>query len=371
MRLVIRGENLFERAALRANFVPAPAFESMSGMALSGVLIAITRLGLAARLAQRPATADELADELQLDREPTRLLLDCLHSVGYVDCRQGRYSLSRPARRWLASTSPSSVGQFVASCRDYWRHWSSLPEVLRNGVRFDHHGAGPDDPYWREYITGQFELARLSAPEVAKKVRLPAGARALLDVGGGHGWFAAQVCRRYPGLRATVIDLPGSANVGREIIADAGMSHQVEHRDGDALKADLGGSYDGALCFNLIHHLEPDQIVMLFSKIHAALNPGGSLAVLDLFTQPPGRRPDAAGTWLGLFFYLTSGAQTYSPQQLRDWLREAGFDAPRRAQLRRIPSQTLYQATKHMSSPRPGCRDGRDAIAFGEKTRNA
>jgi ubiquinone/menaquinone biosynthesis C-methylase UbiE len=346
MRLTIRGENLLERVVLRTNLAPVPAFESLSGMALSGVLIASTRLGLVTRLAQRPATIDELTEELQLNREPTRLLLDCLRSLGYVGCRQGRYSLSRRAQRWLVPASPSSVGQFVAGCRDYWQYWSNLPEVVRSGVAFDHHAAKPDDPYWREYIMGQFELARLSAPEVAKKLRVPADARTLLDVGGGHGWFAAELCRRYPALHATVIDLPGSAQIGREIIANVGMSHRVTHCDGDALDIDLGSSYDAALCFNLIHHLKPGQIVTLLGKIHAALNPGGLLAILDLFTQPRNTRPDAAASYLGLFFYLTSGAETYSPEQLRDWLHVAGFDTPRRVRLRHIPSQTLYQATK-------------------------
>jgi ubiquinone/menaquinone biosynthesis C-methylase UbiE len=346
MRLSIRGDNLFERVVLRTNLAPVPAFESLAGMALSGLLIASTRLGLVARLAQRPATIDELTEELQLSREPTRLLLDCLRSLGYVGCRQGRYSLSRRARRWLVPASPSSVGGFVAGCRDYWQYWSNLPEVVRSGMAFDHHAAEPDDPYWREYITGQFELARLSAPEVARKLRLPAGVRTLLDVGGGHGWFAAELCRRYPALQATVIDLPGSAKIGREIIADAGMSHRVQHWDGDALVHNLGNSYDVALCFNLIHHMKPGQIVTLLDRIYAVLNPGGSLAILDLFTRPRHTRPDAAASCLGLFFYLTSGAETYSPQQLNEWLRVAGFDTPRRVRLRRIPSQTLYQATK-------------------------
>jgi cyclopropane fatty-acyl-phospholipid synthase-like methyltransferase len=351
MRLIIRGDNLLERVALRTNLAPVPAFESFSGMALSAALIASTHLGLAVRLAQRPATIDELTEELQLHREPTRLLLDFLWGLGYVGCRQGKYSLSRRARRWLGPASPSSVGRFVAGCRDYWQYWSNLPQIVRSGVAFDHHAAEPDDPYWREYITGQFELARLSAPEVAKKLRVPAGARTLLDVGGGHGWFAAELCHRYPALRATVIDLPGSAKIGREIIADAGMSHRVQHCDGDALEANLGGPYDAVLCFNLIHHLKPDQIVTLFDRIHARLNPGGSLAVLDLFTQPRNTRPDAAASCLGLFFYLTSGAETYSAEQLRDWLREAGFDAPQRVRLRHIPSQTLYQTTKLEEHP--------------------
>jgi cyclopropane fatty-acyl-phospholipid synthase-like methyltransferase len=108
--------------------------------------------------------------------------------------------------------------------------------------------------------------------------------------------------------------------------------------------ADLGGPYDGVLCFNIIHHLTPEQNLELLGRLHAALAPGGTLAVLDLFTQGD-RRPDTSA-FLGLFFYLTSAAATYSPDDLHGWLARTGFGEPRRVSIRRIPNQTLYEAVK-------------------------
>jgi hypothetical protein len=48
----------------------------------------------------------------------------------------------------------------------------------------------------------------------------------VLDIGGGHGWYSAQLCARHPQLTATVLDLPGSAAIGREIIAKAGLAER-------------------------------------------------------------------------------------------------------------------------------------------------
>jgi 2-polyprenyl-3-methyl-5-hydroxy-6-metoxy-1,4-benzoquinol methylase len=345
MRLALRGANPFEWFALRAGVIPTPAAEAWAGMAMSGVLIAATRCGVTARLARGPATVEDLAGELDLDPLPTRLLLDCLRSGGHVTCRARRYALSRSSRRWLDPDSDLSVARFIAGTTDYWAWWSGLAEVARAGQPFGHHDVPAEDPYWRRYITGQFELARLSAPEVARKLSLPADPRSVLDVGGAHGWYSAELCRRHPTLTATVLDLPGSARIGREIIAEAGMSARVRHRDGDALTADLGGGYDGVLCFNVVHHLGPEQIVSLFTKIHDALAPGASLAVMDAFAVPS-RRKSAAANFLGLFVYLSSGAQVYTPARLNGWLREAGFAAARRVPILRIPGQALYQANK-------------------------
>ena len=345
MRLALRGANPVEWLALRAGVVPTAAAEAWGGMGLSAILIAAVRTGMTTRLAQQPSTAADLAADLGLDPVPTRLLLDCLRSGGHVTVRAGRYQLSRSSRRWLDPESGLSVAQYVAGTSDYWAWWSGLDEVTRNGQPARHHDAPPSDPYWRRYISGQLELARLSADEVARKLRLPGDPRSLLDIGGGHGWYSAQLCRRYPRLTATVVDLPGSAAIGREIIAEAGMADRVEHRDGDATTDDLGSGYDAVLCFNLLHHLTADQTVGLFSRIHEALAPGGMLAVMDAFAEPS-RRTAAAGNFLGLFVYLSSGSQVNTPAQLYSWLREAGFGAPRRIRILRIPGQHMYAVSK-------------------------
>ncbi|HEX9040302.1 MAG TPA: class I SAM-dependent methyltransferase [Trebonia sp.] len=334
-----------EWLALRAGVVPTPAADAWGGMALSGIVVAAVRAGITARLCAGEATAAEVAADLGLDPLPTRLLLDCLRSAGHVTARSGRYGLSRRSRRWLDPASPLSVAGYVAGVADYWPWWEGLERSARTGTTAGSHGAPPDDPYWRRYITGQLELARLSAAEVARKLPLPPRPRAVLDIGGGHGWYSACLCRRHPGLTATVLDLPGSAAIGREIIAAAGMSDRVLFREGDVTAADLGDGYDAVLCFNLVHHLGPDQIADLFRRAGKALNPGGTLAVLDVFADHGGRA-QAQADMLALFVYLSSGAQVHTPAELAGWLGDAGFAPPRKVRVLRLPGLTLQVARK-------------------------
>ena len=345
MRLALRGANPLEWLALRAGLVPTAAAHAVGGMALSGIMIAAVRTGITARLAEGHATVPELAADLGLDPLPTRLLLDCLRSAGHVTERSGRYGLSRSARRWLDPASPLSVATYVAGTADYWPWWSGLDEAVRTGKTSGSHDAGPDDPYWRRYITGQRALARLSAAEVAKKLPLPARPRTLLDIGGGHGGYSAALCERHPTLHATVLDLPGSAAIGRELIAAAGLADRVSFREGDATTADLDRGYDAVLCFNLVHHLPPDEAAALFRKIGDAINPGGTLAVLDVFAEP-GRRASAHADLLALFVYLSSGARVHTPRELGGWLHDAGFAPPKKIRILRIPGLALQVATK-------------------------
>ena len=345
MRPAVRPDNPIEAAALALNLAPRPVIDSMFGMMVARAVMAGVRLGVFERLARSPASSDELAAELDLSPDGARHLVECLRAAGHLDLDDGRYRLERRARRWLDPRSDLYVGGFVDFNYDQWDLWSRLEEAVHAGRSFEIHEQPPGDPFWDRYIRGQYELARLSGPEVAKALRLPKRPRHLLDAAGAHGWFAAELCRRHPTLQATVVDLPASAAVGRRIIAEAGMADRVRHVEGDLFEADLGGPYDAALVFNLVHHLSPEQNVDLLRRIGAALGPDGVVAVLDLFL-PAGDRPADQSAFLGMHFWLASGASTYTPDDLREWLREAGFAAPRRIRIRRIPAQTLYEARR-------------------------
>ena len=99
------------------------------------------------------------------------------------------------------------------------------------------------------------------------------------------------------------------------------------------------------LCFNLVHHLAPDEAAALFRKIGDALNPGGTLAVLDVFAEP-GRRASAHADMLALFVYLSSGARVHTPRELGEWLRGAGFSPSKKIRILRMPGLALHVTTK-------------------------
>ena len=346
MRVGVRYDSLSERIGAAFNQVPVPLGLSMFGMPVARSLQAAQRLGVFAALAEGPASAGELCSRLALTERGSRLLLDALCATGVVRTAAGeRYELEPDARKWLDPASPSYVGDFLADTHHYWAWWDGLEALLHDGVSIELHDKAADDPYWDSYIAGQYQLARLSSASVAKAVALPAGARSLLDVAGGHGEFAMALCRRHAELRATVVELAGSARVGRRIVAQAGMAERVSFLEGDMFAAALGGAHDGALCFNIVHHLSPERAQALFAKVGEALAPGAPICVLDLYDRPPGRRPDSA-SFLGLFFALTSGAGTYTVAEVSRWLAEAGFGPAKARRLAALPGLVLLRAER-------------------------
>jgi hypothetical protein len=345
MKIRPGADDPLERVAIGMNLVPLPAAYALYGLTAGRVVGVGQQLGIFARLLAGPATAGRLAEELELQVAGTRLLCENLAGLGILEQDGHTFALAKRARKWLDPVADTYIGTWIEHTVSYWEWYGDMARIVRDGGSFEiHREPAEDEEYWRVYITGQYELARLSAREVAKAIRLPDSPTAVLDLAGGHGWFSAELCMRHETLRAIVLDLPGSARVGREIIARAGMSDRVEHRDGDMFEADLGGPYDGALVFDIIHHLSGQQVVALLARVRAAMRPGGTVAVLDMF-RADAKRQRASAAALGMLFHLTSGADLHSPEELSAYMREAGFSTPRRTKVRRIPDQALYPAT--------------------------
>jgi 2-polyprenyl-3-methyl-5-hydroxy-6-metoxy-1,4-benzoquinol methylase len=343
VRLGFKADSLLERVADFLNLAPRPVVQAFFGMMAARTLMAGVRLGVYAALTEGPASAEALAERLKLSPDGTRALLEALVSCEVVTRKRGRYQLDERSQRWLDPRSPQYMGAFLEFNYAQWDWWSQLEDVVRTGNAVDIHGFAPEDPRWRDYIHAMHQLARLAAPEVAAAIPLPRGAKHVLDLGGAHGWFAAELCQRHRGLKATVLDLEGSARVGREIIASAGLTHVVTHREGNILTAELGGPYDAVLVFQVMHHLSPAQNVALLRRVRAALAPKGTLAVLEYLREDTEAPPNTAAL-IGLHYFLTSKAAAYGSAEVEGFLDDAGFRITKTQPVRHLPLQTLILA---------------------------
>ena len=125
-------------------------------------------------------------------------------------------------------------------------------------------------------------IAGFTSGEILRLVRLPAGGRRLLDIGGGHAAYAMAFCRQYPSLTATVFDRPQALNTARANIAGAGLQDRIALQAGDFLSEALGEDYDVALLFNIVHGFSDAQNRALVKRGAQALRPGGRLVLAEI-----------------------------------------------------------------------------------------
>jgi len=337
-----------EAIALAANAIPVPMAETHSGPMLARAIMAATRIGLFDRLAGGPLDLEELATRCGSDVCATAALATALVGAGYLTYRRGCFALTRRSRKWLLASSPSSVRDFILFRYVEWEWMSKLDDYLASGEPIDFHRAMTPQQ-WRAYQRGMRAAAIPTVGEFVRKFPVPSsGARAMLDIGGSHGLYAAALCRRLPALRVEIVELPEAIPFASEIAASERMGDRITYRAGDARTLELGEeAYDIILISNLAHHLSNDENRSLCARAARALRPGGVLAVNEILVRPPSpERGNPLGAILGLYFSLTSRAGTYAVEEIADWLRGAGLQLRHPVRFLTIPGGALVAGSK-------------------------
>jgi SAM-dependent methyltransferase len=347
MRLGTIGETLLERIALRVGLVPVPLIETFGGMLVSRTIMAATKLGVFAALEPAPLTAEEVAAHCGTDPRATGKLLFALAGHGYLRFDRGRYRLAPVARKWLAGKPDESLVDSVLFRYLEWDWIGGLEDFVRSGRPLEVHD-GISGEGWALYQRGMRSLATFGAREVARRVPVPKDARDLLDVGGAHGYFSVQLCRRHEGLRATVLELPEAIASAAPLLAAEGMGDRVVHLAGDARVGDLGvEAYDVVFAGNLVHHFDDETNRDLTRRVARALRPGGVYVIFDGFGGRTPKQAGQAGAGLELYFALTSAAGTWPAETMAEWQRAAGLVPHKPIRLRALRlGQGLQVATK-------------------------
>ena len=306
---------------------PDPFEHSFVGLIAARAVTAAVTLGVFEALVAGPIDAEQLADRLGLQPDGAEALLTALVTLGYLRVEDGRYAAESVVERLLVKSSPDSIASFAGAQSDlHWDVLRPLDAAIRSGEPYRLHEDRQDDPAWEGYMRGLFEISRGEQDSNAALVPVD-DPRSLVDVAGGHGGFSMAMCRRHEGLRATIVDLPAAAAVGRRIVAEQGFADRIEFRDGDVFDphgGGLGEGHDVVAVFNLVHHLPEERDRELVRMARAALRPGGVLVVGDSEKPVPGS-PSEHGALSSLLFYAWSGSRNFEGREIVAWLEAAGF----------------------------------------------
>ncbi len=339
-------ETLPERLALSLGLLPTPLAQTIPTLLMTRALMVSARFGLFQALAEGPLTADEVAGRCRTHPRATRILLDTLVSLEYVRLSEKRYELTGPARKWLLPDSPQSLHDSLLYRYLEWDWIARMDNLLESGEILDMHSEMTPEQ-WALYQGGMASVARLGTPEMARRLPVPGGARDMLDIGGSHGLFSVALCRKHPGLRSTILDLPAAIEHAAPILAREGMGDRVVHRPGNALTEELGtGSLDVVLLASLAHHFDDTQNRDLARRVARALRPGGIFAIHEIIRRESPEEGGQIGALFDLYFNLTSASGTWSFEEMAGWQRDAGLRPYRPIRLRMTPGFGVQVAVK-------------------------
>lgn len=293
----------------------------------SAVLFAAVGLDVFTILAAGPRTADEVARACGGQREPVRLLLEACVAAELLTRDGDRYANTPVGEAFLVRGGPAYSANGFKYAEDLYPAWGRLGELMRTGrpPMPPETILGEDKEKTRAFVLAMHERARGIGSVLPHIVDLK-GRRHLLDVGGGPGTYSVELVQQNPGLRATVLDVPGVLAVSRELVDASGVADRVQLMPGDYLRSPFGSGYDVALLSGMMHRETPDDCRLLLTKAFDALDRGGLAIVSDVFFDDDTRRTPPFAVYFALNMMLTSEhGSAHAKTEMAAWMREVGF----------------------------------------------
>jgi SAM-dependent methyltransferase len=288
------------------------------------VLLTGAELDLFTLLAREPRSAAALAAARDWDLRPLAMLLDALVAMELLAKRADVYCCPPEVAARLSAESPESLLASVQHAANLWERWSGLTARVTRGRA----PASSEEASTRAFIGAMHAIARPLAPAIVAAVR-PAGARRLLDVGGGPGTYTLAFLETVPGLEATLVDVPEVIPLARERISAAGCLGRVTLVPGDYLADPLPGGHDLAWLSAVIHSNSLEQNRILFRAVWSALVPGGRIVIRDHVMSEDRTAPRAGALFAINMLVAGNAGGTYTFQEIAAALTSVGFHDPR------------------------------------------
>lgn len=306
--------------------------ELMNGYYVSAVLGAAMELGLFWLLAEKPLSAPNVAQSLNIPLNRCQHWLKSLLDLGLFEETIEGFSPSELAREAILNTLSRDTWAFQAGEN---RESSLLMQNLALNIGKPMPGwqtwdwTSPDyfqqikeDPSYAARFTRKLYEIHLSlADQVASMLELRE-VKSLLDLGGGSGVVSFALLRKKLNLTSVVVDIENVCKAGLEIATENKLEKRITYVAADFLKDDLPTGFDLVLLCDAGSFSEN-----LFRRIFDLLNPKGLLVIVDKFapnkTSPPPSRLMSA--FLDSLENPADSIDFITTEMVQSRLRQAGF----------------------------------------------
>ena len=294
-------------------------------------MLAGMQLDVFTPLKEGPKTAEEIADAIGVGPTRLRLVLYSLVAAGLLTEQDGRFSNTPEADQLLVKGVPSYIGDRHAVFSNRWFRNLKIAESIRTGVpqsKLDF-SKSPQDQL--ETYLRRINVLTVAAARALLERYDFSSTKTLADVGCGGAGIALTITKACPHIHATALDLPQVAPIAQKIIDSEGATDRVQVLAADVLSKPLPGSYDIVILRALLQVLSSEDARLAVKNVAAAINPGGRIYIIgQILDDSRISPPEAVGFNLSLISQFDSG-ESYTEQEHRAWLSDAGFAEIERA----------------------------------------
>jgi SAM-dependent methyltransferase len=285
-------------------------------------------------LAKRKSTLGELAQATGASNRGLAAILGVLVGLGLLARDDAeRYALTPESEAFLVSGQPGFLGGiFRHVSAQLAPNWLRLADIVGSGKPAGPVGlAAESAPYFAEFVEALFPNSYPSARALAAALDLAglSGPFSVLDLGAGSGVWGIALAQASPHITVRAVDWPEVLTVTRRVAERFGVGDRLSTVGGDLHEVEFGGGHQVATLGQILHSEGVERSRALLRRTHAALAPGGTIAIAEFLVDA-----DRRGPMSGLIFAVnmlvnTEAGDVYTFEQIAGWLTEAGFTNPR------------------------------------------
>jgi ubiquinone/menaquinone biosynthesis C-methylase UbiE len=322
-------------------------FDTLFAYQRSAALKAAIDLDLFTAIDDGEKTTPAMATRCGASERGMRILCDYLSTIELLTKSDGHYQLTPESAAFLSQRSPAYLGTTARFLLrpELKQNFEVLTEAVRRGgvAPSGDNTVADENPIWVEFARSMGPMMVPAAHAIADLVAGTSGLK-VLDIAAGHGLFGITIAQRNPLAQIVAADWPTVLEVATEHARSVQVQDRYRTLPGDAFKTTFPDGFDVALVTNFLHHFDPSTCTTFLKKVHAALVPGGRVAVLEFVPNPDRVSPPVPARFSLSMLAGTPSGDAYTFAELRDQLEEAGF---RNVSAHALPTpQTVLLAEK-------------------------
>lgn len=300
-------------------------YRTIGAYVVPQLLYVAARLSLADLLTAGPRTADDLAEQTGAHSATLARVLRALASVGvFARARDGRWRLTPAARPLLRDHPRSRRAAILFAGHEQLLAWGAVMHSVATGLpAFDHAFGESLHRHLARDEAAMAEAEALRARRAARRDRAVAdaldlaGARTIVDVGGGGGELLIELLSRRPGLRGVLVEAPHVAARTRARLHRLGWGDRCEVVVADA-REQLPAGHDVYLLAEVVHCYDDAEALRILRNCR-----GRRVVVVERVLPPVARA--AADRLADLHMLVMYGGRERTRREYADLLDAAGL----------------------------------------------
>ncbi len=291
---------------------------------------AAIRLGVFDALDGLPKTAEGIAADTHSSLRGITALLNLQVGLGLLKkTADGRYALTPESETFLVSSKPGfHGGMFRHMSSQLMPQWLHLTEVVRTGKP----ATTVNDPsdgseFFIKFVEDIFPMSYPSARLLAEHLGTDNVATpiSVLDLAAGSGVWGIALAQKSPNVSVRAVDWPRVLDVTRRVVQRSGLSDRYTFAAGDLSDADFGAGHQIATLGHILHSEGETRSRALLQKTFQALAPGGTIAIAEFLVNEDRTAPTGSLIFALNMLVNTTDGNTYSFDEIKRWLEDAGF----------------------------------------------